>query len=245
MNEAAILAGRSGRDIIESNVVDEAMMRVVAGPERRNRAISDNEKSIIAYHEVGHAIAMRAQKYAMPVRNVSIISRGQALGLTITAPGHDTYLMSRQQLTARMVSTLGGRVAEELVFGDVTTGARQNIEQVTTIARKMVTEFGMSELGVITWARDGSQIPQAISEDLAARIDGAINTLIDEAYAEARRILTERRAQLEQVSEHLKRVGTIDGDDLDRLLGLAPEPDSADSLLGVKVSEPAAHVEAN
>src|SRR5579883_1820326 len=149
LNEAAILAARSDKEAIGHEELEEGIMRVVAGPERRSRVVTEYEKSIIAYHEVGHALVMKSLKHSHPVQKVSIISRGQALGVTVQAPKEDSYLTSRAQLTARMASLLGGRAAEELTFGDVTTGARQDLEAVADLARRMVTEFAMSELGVI------------------------------------------------------------------------------------------------
>jgi cell division protease FtsH len=220
MNEAALLAGRSGRDVIEGEDLEEAMMRVMAGPERRSRVISDYQKRIIAYHEVGHAVVMRSLKHAQPVHKVSIISRGPALGLTVTVPTEDTYLTSREQLLARMAGSLGGRVAEELVFGDITTGAKGDIDSVTNIARRMVCEFGMSDLGIIALQRRGEESAILVSEELSSRIDEACNRLIAEAYDTARRILTEKREIMRGVSEHLLEVETIDGEELDRLIAL-------------------------
>ncbi len=218
MNEAALLAGRSGREVIMGDDLDEAMMRVVAGPERRSRVISDYQKKIIAYHEVGHALVMRSLKHAQPVHKVTVVGRGPALGLTVTVPTEDTYLTSREQLMARMASELGGRVAEELIFGDVTTGAKQDIESVTNIARRMVCEFGMSELGVISLTRRDDGTALLVSNELSAKIDEACNGLIAEAYDTARRILTERHNALVKISEHLLEVETIDGEQLDAMI---------------------------
>lgn len=224
MNEAALLAGRSGREIIETEDLDEAMMRVVAGPERRGRVISTYQKRIIAYHEVGHALVMRSLKHAQPVHKVSIISRGAALGLTVTVPSEDTYLTSREQLLARMAAELGGRVAEELVFGDITTGAKGDIDSVTNIARRMVCEFGMSDLGIIALTRRDDGTALLVSDELASRIDQACNSLIAEAYETARRILTEKREIMRAISERLLEVETIDGDALDGLIAEFSSP---------------------
>jgi len=216
LNEAAILAARSDKIAIGREELEEGIMRVVAGPERRSRVISDYEKSIIAYHEVGHALVMKALKHSHPVQKVSVIARGQALGLTIQAPKEDSYLTSRAQLTARMASLMGGRAAEELTFGDVTTGARQDLEAVVDLARRMVTEFAMSELGVIaTPTRDSG----TLSGDVAADVDREAMRLIEEAFATARAILAERRDKLVEVAEYLKHAETITGDQLDALLG--------------------------
>jgi cell division protease FtsH len=218
MNEAALLAGRFGRDRIDNTDLDEAIMRVVAGPERRSRVISDYQKKIIAYHEVGHALVARMLAHAEPVHKVSIISRGPALGVTVFAPKEDSYLMSREQLLARMAFGLGGRVAEELIFGDVTTGAKADIESVTSIARRMVCEFGMSDLGVVALTRRDDGTALLVGEELSTKIDQACNRLISESYERARQILTERNAALIGISERLLEVETIDGEELDRLI---------------------------
>jgi cell division protease FtsH len=218
LNEAAILAARSDKELIGRIELEEGIMRVLAGPERRSRVVTDYEKSIIAYHEVGHALVMKALKHAHPVTKVSIIARGQALGVTVQAPKEDSYLSSRAQLMARMAALLGGRAAEELIFGDVTTGARQDLEVVTDIARRMVLEFAMSDLGVVAVPnpnRDG----HSLSGDVAKEVDRESMRLIDEAFATARAILTERKDKLVEVSEYLKQVETINAEQLDALLG--------------------------
>jgi cell division protease FtsH len=218
MNEAALLAGRSGRDKIGRQDLDEATMRVVAGPERRSRVISAYQKRIVAYHEVGHALVARMLEHSDPVHKVSIISRGPALGVTVYTPKEDNYLVSREQLLARMAHAMGGRVAEELVFGDVTTGAKGDIESTTNIARRMVCEFGMSELGVIVLTRNDDGTALLVSDELSTRIDQACNSLVAEAYERARRILTERRSALDMIAERLLEAETIDGEELDRLI---------------------------
>jgi cell division protease FtsH len=218
MNEAALLAGRVGRDKIDNSDLEEAIMRVVAGPERRSRVISDYQKKIIAYHEVGHALVARMLEHAEPVHKVSVISRGPALGVTVFAPKEDSYLMSREQLLARMAFGLGGRVAEELIFGDVTTGAKADIESVTSIARRMVCEFGMSELGVVALTRRDDGTSLLVGEELSTKIDQACNGMIAAAYARAKQILIERHDALVGISERLLEVETIDGEELDRLI---------------------------
>jgi len=227
MNEAAILAGRAGKTTIGMAELEEAILRVMAGPERKSRVLTEYERSIVAYHEVGHALVMKALPHGLPVQKVSIVARGPALGLTVSAPLEDRYLASRAQLLARMAGELGGRVAEELIFGDVTTGAKQDIEAVTTIARRMVCEFGMSDLGMIAWGRREDGLP-VVSEEMAARIDQAVKALVDEAYQMARAVLVAQRDKLVQIAEYLKVVETIDGAELDRLLaGEVPPPPAA------------------
>jgi cell division protease FtsH len=216
INEAAILAARLDKASIGRAELEEGIMRVLAGPERRSRIISDYEKSIIAYHEVGHALVMKSLKHSHPVQKVSVVSRGQALGVTVQTPREDTYLTSKAQLQARMASLLGGRAAEELVFGDVTTGARQDLEVVGDLARRMVLEFAMSELGVIAVpGREGG----SLSGDVAKDVDREAMRLIEVAFATARAILTERQHKLVEVAEFLKQAETIDGEQLDALLG--------------------------
>ncbi|HVB96830.1 MAG TPA: cell division protein FtsH, partial [Chloroflexota bacterium] len=217
LNEAAILAARSGKTAIGRNELEEGIMRVVAGPERRSRVVTDFEKSIISYHEVGHALVMKSLKHAHPVTKVSVIARGQALGLTVQSPKHDSYLTSKAQLMARMSALLGGRSAEELIFGDVTTGARQDLDAVTDLARRMVVEFAMSDLGVVA-----APLPERggeLSPETSAKVDRETMRLIDEAFNTARAILSERREKLVSIAEHLLQVETIDGAELDRLLG--------------------------
>ncbi|GLV59584.1 ATP-dependent zinc metalloprotease FtsH [Dictyobacter sp. S3.2.2.5] len=217
LNEAALLAARKDQPKIGKFELEEAILRVMAGPERKSRMITEAEKAIIAYHEVGHAIVMRSMPNSDPVQKVSAIARGKALGITVQSPSEDRYLMRRSELLSKMAGAMGGRAAEEIVFGDITTGASQDIEYVTNIARRMVCEFGMSPLGnvMIKAESDGGSM---LSADLAARIDKEISVLIDQAYATALSILREKQEKLSLISEHLILVETIDGDELDRML---------------------------
>ena len=217
MNEAALLAARNGQNIICKPQLDESILRVMAGPERKSRLITEAEKSIIAYHEVGHAIVMRSMPGTDPVQKVSAIARGMALGITVQAPAEDRYLIRRSELLAKLAGAMGGRAAEEIIFGDITTGASQDIEYVTNVARRMVCEFGMSSLGNVAFKAeaDGSS---TISAETAARIDEAIALLIEQAYKTALNILTEKKERLITISEHLIQVETIDGSELDEML---------------------------
>jgi len=217
LNEAALLAARNGQSVICKPHLEESILRVMAGPERKSRLITEAEKAIIAYHEVGHAIVMRCMPGADPVQKVSAISRGMALGITVQAPAEDRYLMRRSELIAKMAGAMGGRAAEEIVFGDITTGASQDIEYVTNIARRMVCEFGMTSLGNVALKLDpdGSS---SISAATAAKIDTEVSTLIDQAYATALTILREKQEKLIAISEHLIKVETIDGTELDAML---------------------------
>jgi cell division protease FtsH len=217
LNEAALLAARNGQAFIEKPDLEESILRVMAGPERKSRLITEAEKAIIAYHEVGHAIVMRSVPGADPVQKVSAIARGMALGITVQAPAEDRYLMRRSELLAKLAGAMGGRAAEEIIFGDITTGASQDIEYVTNIARRMVCEFGMSPLGNIALKADADG-NMMISAEVAARIDAEVSTLINQAYTTALNVLREKEDKLMAISKHLIQVETIDGEELDRML---------------------------
>jgi cell division protease FtsH len=228
MNEAALLAARHDRPIITTPDLEESILRVLAGPERKSRVITESEKAIIAYHEVGHAIVMRTLPGADPVQKVSAIARGMALGITVSAPAEDRYLMRRSELLAKMAGLMGGRAAEEIIFGDITTGASNDIERVTTLARKMVCEFGMSPLGHIQFK--APEEGGTLSAHTAARVDGEISLLVEQAYQSAKDILLERKDNLIAISEHLMIVETIDGDELDRLLAQPAEDSTLEEV---------------
>lgn len=223
LNEAALLAARRGQNVIHKPELEESILRVMAGPERRSRVITDAEKAIIAYHEVGHAIVMRSMPGADPVRKVTAIARGMALGITVQAPAEDRYLMRRSELLARMAGAMGGRAAEEIIFGDITTGASQDIEYVTNVARRMVCEFGMSPLGNVLLKMESEGTPTmnrgaTISPETAARIDKEVSLLVAQAYDTALTILREKKDKLVAIAEHLIEVETIDGAELDAML---------------------------
>jgi cell division protease FtsH len=233
LNEAAILAARNKKQAIGKQELEEAGLRVMAGPEKRSRMITPEEKAIIAYHEVGHALVMKSIPKSDPVHKVSVVSRGQALGVTIQLPLKDRYLTSKSELIARMAAAMGGRAAEEIVFGDVTTGAKQDIEYATNIARQMVCEFGMSErLGLVTLHRKGDGDSLFFSELTAADVDAEVKALTDAAYHQAYEICESRRATLVRIADHLQLVETIDGEELDRLL-----LDEAVPVVNVALSE--------
>ena len=220
LNEAALLAARCGQTVIATKQLEESILRVMAGPELKSRVITEAEKAIIAYHEVGHAIVMRSVPGADPVQKVSAIARGMALGITVQTPAEDRYLMRRSELLAKMAGAMGGRAAEEIIFGDVTTGASQDFEYVTSVARRMVCEFGMTALGQIAIKPD-PEGNTAISAETAARIDAEVSTLIEQAYTTALTILREKKDRLIAISEHLIQVETIDGSELDAMLFVA------------------------
>jgi len=219
VNEAAILAARRNKRSIGMAEFEEAIERVIAGPERRSRIISDHERQVIAYHEAGHALVMHKLPNADPIHKISIISRGMALGYTMPLPEEDRLLHSRNKFRDELAGLLGGRVAEEEVFGDVTTGASNDLERVSELARKMVTQYGMSEvLGPQTFGEKeelvflGREIGEQrnYSEEVAEAIDREVRRLVDEAYNRAREILTTYRAKLDQIARHLIENETIE-----------------------------------
>jgi cell division protease FtsH len=239
INEAAILAARANKKVIGMDELEEAIARVIAGPERKSRRISDHEKEIIAYHETGHALVMKALPHTDPVHKVSIISRGMALGWTMSLPEEDKYLISRDELMDQIAGIMGGRVAEEIVFGDITSGAENDIQKATQMARRMVTQWGMSDkLGTVAMGhreelvflgRDlGEQ--RNYSEEVAAIIDEEIRSIVDHGYKTATGILTQQRHQMDLVVEQLKIVETLDAKELDDILARgAPAAPAASS----------------
>ena len=227
INEAAILAARSNKKSIGQVELEEAIARVIAGPERKSRMITEQEKNVIAYHEIGHALVAKSLPNADPVHKVSIISRGMALGWTMQLPTEDRYLVSRSELNDDMAVILGGRVAEELIFGDITSGASDDIGKATKLARRMVTEWGMSEkLGPLTFGHKEELVflgrdlgeQRNYSEEVAGEIDQEVHRLVDTAYQRAKKILTERRDKLVQLAEYLKKEETIEGWQMDAAL---------------------------
>src|SRR6266446_6676363 len=233
INEAAILAARGNKKVIGMSEFQEALERIVAGPERKSRIISDVEKSIIAYHEGGHAVVQRILPKCDPVQKVTIISRGQALGVTWYLPTEDRYLTSKAELLDNVAAAMGGRVAEEIVFGDVTSGAENDIQKVTQIARRMVTQWGMSEkLGTVTMGHKEELVflgrdlgeQRNYSEEVAAVIDEEIRAIVNHGYQTAKVILTAQRHQMDAVVEQLKMVETLTSQQLDEILTGADEP---------------------
>ena len=238
INEAAILAARANKKVIGMDELEEAIARVIAGPERKSRRISDHEKEVIAYHETGHALVMKALPHADPVHKVSIISRGMALGWTLSLPAEDKYLISKDELMDQIAGIMGGRVAEEIVFGDVTSGAENDIQKATQMARRMVTQWGMSDkLGTVTMGHKEELVflgrdlgeQRNYSEEVAAIIDEEIRSIINHGYQTAKGILVARRGKMDAVVERLKVVETLDGKELDAILNQEPEAPAAAS----------------
>jgi cell division protease FtsH len=234
VNEAALLAARRGKKIIEQDELEEGIMRVVAGPEKKARLLSEHERKITAYHEMGHALVGHFLEHTDPVHKITIVSRGQALGLTISLPTEDRYLTTRTALMHQMAMTLGGRAAEEIVFHEVTTGAANDLERVTSTAKQMIMRFGMSEkLGPRVLGRGHDQpflgrdygAEADYSEEIAREIDDEIRRVIEESHELALSVLREHMDQLHSISQILIERETIDKEQFERLL--AGEDESA------------------
>lgn len=232
VNEAAILAARRNLKTIGQSELEEAIERVIAGPARKSRLISAEEKRIVAYHEAGHAVVMNALPSADPVHKVSIIARGMAGGYTLALPEDDRTLMPRKKMFTEMVGLLGGRAAEELVFDDITSGASNDLERVTRLARAMVTRLGMSEqLGPMVYGQKeeliflGREISEQrdYSEAVAEQIDHEVRRLVSEAHTKARQILVEYRDRLDTVAQRLLEVETISRDEFETIFP-PPQP---------------------
>lgn len=226
VNEAAILSARRGKKIIGQAELEESIERVIAGPERKSRLISPEEKKIIAYHEAGHAVIMNALPEHDPVHKITIIGRGMAGGYTMPLPEEDRILMPRKKLLAELVALLGGRAAEEIVFNDITSGASNDIERVTKLARTMVTRLGMSAgMGPMVYGQKeeliflGREISEQrdYSEAVAEEIDGEVRAIVNNAYKEARKLIIKYRKQLDAVAQKLLEVETLTKDDFQKL----------------------------
>ena len=227
VNEAALLSARRGKKMIEQEELEEGVMRVIAGPEKKTRLLSEHERKITAYHELGHALVGHYLDQDADVHKISIISRGQALGYTISLPREDRYLTTKSNLMDRLAMTLGGRTAEELVFHEVTTGAADDLEKVTSTAKQMVMRYGMSEkLGPRVLGRNhdmpflGREMGAEpdYSEEIAREIDDEIRRVIEEAHTRAREVLEQHIDKLHQLSMILIERETIDKDQFERLL---------------------------
>ena len=227
VNEAALLAARTGKKEITQVELEEGIMRVVAGPEKKTRVMGEKERLITAYHEMGHAIVGHYLEHSDPVHKVSIISRGQALGYTISLPSEDKFLTTRAELTDTMAMTLGGRAAEEIVFDEITTGASNDLEKVTATAKQMVMRFGMSDkLGPRVFGHDHGQpflgrefsAEPDYSDEIAREIDDEIRRIVESAHQQAKDILNEHREVLTTISEILLKRETIEREEFEALL---------------------------
>jgi cell division protease FtsH len=226
VNEAAILAARRNHWVISQPEFEESIERVIAGTERKSRLISQEEKLIVAYHEAGHAVVMNALPEADPVQKVTIVARGMAAGYTMALPKEDRTLTARRKLMVDMVGLLGGRAAEELVFDDITSGAANDIERVTQLARTIVTRLGMSEeLGPMVYGQKeeliflGREISEQrdYSEAIAEKIDKEVRRLVNESYSQAKEILHTYRNELDKVAQRLVEVETIPREEFETL----------------------------
>jgi cell division protease FtsH len=243
VNEGAILAARRNKKAIGQIDLEEAIERVVMGPERKSRLISDEEKRIIAYHEAGHAVVMNAIPEADPVQKITIVGRGQAGGLTWYRPEDDRILTSRKKMIASLAGLLGGRVAEELVFDDITSGASNDIERVTQVARMMVTRMGMSnEMGLMTYGQKeeliflGREISEQrdYSEAVAERIDTEVRRLVDDSYKLTRKLLTKYRDRLDAVAQKLLEVETLTREEFEAIFPPpAPKKSGTPQVIGM------------
>jgi cell division protease FtsH len=233
VNEAALLAARENRDRVSNNDIYEAIDRVVAGPERRSRIISPVERKVIAYHELGHAIVNHELEHTDPVHKISILPRGQALGYTLHFPNEDRFLVSKKQMLSRISVALGGRAAEELVFGDVTTGASNDLQRSTQLVRDIVTKYGMSEeLGPIQFGNQHENpfLGRSMMEDrnysdaIAFRIDEEVKKIVTTAFERAKEVLSMQRLKMDYIAELLIEKEYLERDEFERLMA-EPVPD--------------------
>lgn len=225
-NEAALLAVRRGDKAITMQDMEEAITRVIAGPEKKSRVISEKDRKLTAYHEAGHAVVMKSLKFSDPVHEISIIPRGRAGGYTMHLPDEDRAYTSKLRLKDDMVGLLGGRVAEKLILGDISTGAKNDIDRTSAIARSMVMEYGMSEkLGTISYGADQNEVflgrdlgrGRNFSEEIGAEIDKEVKNLVDEAYVRAEKILKENISKLHAVAVALLEKEKLEGEEFERI----------------------------
>ncbi|MDE2481958.1 MAG: ATP-dependent zinc metalloprotease FtsH [bacterium] len=255
LNEAALLAARKNKNIIEMSDCDEAIDRVMVGPERKSTVMSAKEKENTAYHESGHAIIGGLLDKADPVHKVTIIPRGMALGITWSLPEDDRHQLTKEEILAQITMALGGRLAEEIQFGDVTTGASNDFQKATELARRMVTQYGMSELGPIQFGRGSHQVflgrdfgeERNYSEEVASKIDGEVRRIIESCYERGRSILQDNWEKVERMVKSLLEFETVDADEVrailegkpyDRNSGGTPEPIAQADAPAAPVEEP-------
>ena len=246
LNEGALLTARRGKDIIGMEELEESIERVIAGPERKSRLISEEEKRVIAYHETGHALVGWALPMADPIHKVTIIPRGRSLGHTQSLPEEDKYIMRRSELVDQLAMYLGGRTAEEIVFDDPSTGAGDDIDKATDVARKMVMEYGMSDrLGPMKYGHANGEVflgrdygrQQDYSDEVAAFIDSEVRKLISQAHREAREILETHRNALDRMAEVLMEKETIDAEEVAEIFKDVPKWQHAEGD-GVRIQIP-------
>jgi cell division protease FtsH len=243
VNEAALLAARNGKREITQTELEEGIMRVIAGPEKKTRVMSNKERKITAYHEMGHAIVGHYLPNSDPVHKISVMSRGQALGYTISLPIEDKFLTTRAELQDQMAMTLGGRAAEEICFDEITTGASNDLEKVTATAKQMVMRFGMSDkLGPRVFGHDHGQpflgrefsSEPDYSDEIAREIDDEVRRIIEAAHVQATEILSSKRPALEKLSEVLIKRETIEKEQFNALL----DGQSEEAVFGAEAPAP-------
>ena len=246
LNEAALVAARSDKKKIDMEDMDEATDRVIAGPSKKSRVVSKKEKKIVSYHEAGHTVIGVVLDEADMVHKVTIVPRGQAGGYAVMLPKEDRFLLTKQELLDKITGLLGGRVAEDIVFGEVSTGAHNDFQRATNIARKMVTEYGMSEkLGPLQFGQVQSQVflgrdlnnEQNYSDAIAYDIDLEIQRIIKESYDRAKQILTENREKLNLIAETLLEIETLDAEQINSLFNKGVLPDRSTASTEVSSSE--------
>ncbi|MDL2288153.1 ATP-dependent zinc metalloprotease FtsH [Oscillospiraceae bacterium OttesenSCG-928-F05] len=237
LNEAALLTVRRGRRAVQMTDIEEAMIKVIAGPAKKSKVVSDKERKLTAFHEGGHAIVMRCLEHHDPVHQISIIPRGMAGGMTISLPNEDKSFMAKSEMFERIVSLLGGRVAEHLTLDDISTGASNDISRATDIARKMVTRYGMSDaIGPIAFGSDHDEVflgrdlatARNYSEEVAANIDKEIKRIIDEAYRRCEQILRDNIEKLRGVAAYLLAYETMDSETFEKYMDHGTFPEGAD-----------------
>jgi cell division protease FtsH len=235
LNEAALLAARRNRRVISMPEIEEAAIKVIAGPEKKSRVITEKEKKLTAYHEAGHALVTKFLPTQNPVQQISIIPRGRAGGYTLTPPVEDKYYMSKSDMFEEICSLLGGRVAESIAMGDISTGASNDLERATGIARKMVTTYGMSEkLGPIVFGLPHDEVflgrdfahTRNYSENIAAEIDSEIKNIIDTAYGRTRDILKANMDKLDRIAEYLYNNEKMSGEEFEKFFASPPAIDA-------------------
>ena len=240
MNEAAILAVRNNRETVELKDVDEAIDRRIAGPAKSSKGMSEHEREVVAYHEAGHAVIGLNLKFSDKVQKITIVPRGRTGGHVLMTPEEDRFLMTKNQLNARIVGYLGGRTSEEIFFGDVSTGAQNDIEVATRIARMMVTEYGMSDLGPIQYesntgsvflGRDYNSTQKNFSTQVAFEIDKEVRRIIDSAHEEARKILIENKAQVTMIAKTLLEKETITSEEIVALTNPSVKVEEAETKI--------------
>ena len=246
LNEAALLTARRNKSVIELPELDDAIDRVIAGPEKRSKVISDKEKRLVAFHEAGHAVAGYYLKSGNTVHKVTIIPRGMAGGYTVSLPKEDRSFMTKEDMLERIVELLGGRVSEEIVLGEISTGASNDLERVTEIVRRMVTEFGMSEkLGPLQFGhRQGGQVflgrditsDQNYSDAVAYEIDQEMRAVVDQCYRRTHELLSEKRARLDLLADTLLERETLDGEQIRQLMEYGRFIESDEGQGGPKIS---------